>query len=96
MRKLTTEHVRQVCLDKGFKLLGEYTGNHYPVKVECKNGHVTEKEYACKEHRKVLKDQSKNLYRWLKENNYPKDNFRLLCYNCNCARRQGKCPHEEE
>lgn len=25
-------------------------------------------------------------YRWLKQNGYPKDNFRLLCHNCNCSR----------
>ena len=23
------------------------------------------------------------LYRWLRKNNYPKDNFQLLCKNCN-------------
>lgn len=32
-------------------------------------------------------------YRWLKKNNYP-SGFRVLCWNCNCARRQGPCPHE--
>jgi len=26
-----------------------------------------------------------NLYRKLRDNNYPRDNYRLLCYNCNCA-----------
>ena len=25
------------------------------------------------------------LYRKLRDENYPKDNYRLLCYNCNCA-----------
>ena len=25
------------------------------------------------------------LYRKLRDNNYPRDNYRLLCYNCNCA-----------
>jgi hypothetical protein len=26
---------------------------------------------------------------------FPKDVYRLLCYNCNCSRRQfGQCPHE--
>lgn len=39
-----------------------------------------------------------NTYFWLKKNNYPKDNFRLLCYNCNIGRAKngGICPHEEE
>jgi HNH endonuclease. len=26
-----------------------------------------------------------SLYRKLRDNNYPRDNYRLLCYNCNCA-----------
>lgn len=34
-------------------------------------------------------------YRYLIKNNYPKDEFRLLCYNCNCSRGAwGKCYHE--
>lgn len=34
-------------------------------------------------------------YRWLKNEGYPKDEFRLLCYNCNCVRGHlGYCPHE--
>lgn len=34
-------------------------------------------------------------YLWLKRNGYPKRNFRLLCYNCNCSRGfYGVCPHE--
>ena len=30
---------------------------------------------------------------WLKKNGYP-DTIRVLCYNCNCARVHGPCPHE--
>lgn len=38
-----------------------------------------------------------SVYRWLKRNGYPKDKFRLLCFNCNCARGFfGYCPHETE
>jgi hypothetical protein len=36
------------------------------------------------------------IYRQLKAQNWPKDTFRLLCYNCNCARshyEDGICPH---
>ncbi len=34
-------------------------------------------------------------YRWLRNNGFPKDDFRLLCHNCNLARAfYGKCPHE--
>lgn len=34
------------------------------------------------------------LYRWLKANGYPRDEFRLLCFNCNSGRKLGPCPHE--
>jgi len=30
-------------------------------------------------HRKI----TKNIYAWLKIHNYPKDNFQILCFNCN-------------
>jgi hypothetical protein len=33
-------------------------------------------------------------YRWLIKNNFP-EGFRTLCYNCNCGRRNGPCPHEK-
>lgn len=37
------------------------------------------------------------LYAWLIKNNFPKDEFRLLCWNCNCGRNHngGTCPHME-
>jgi hypothetical protein len=35
-----------------------------------------------------------SLYRWLKVNGYPRDEFRLLCFNCNSGRKLGPCPHE--
>lgn len=35
------------------------------------------------------------LYRWLRNNGFPKDRYRLLCMNCNWARGKfGYCPHE--
>jgi len=36
------------------------------------------------EERKDFPDSCK-LYKKLRDENYPKDNYRLLCYNCNCA-----------
>src|SRR6266699_2567738 len=34
------------------------------------------------------------LYEWLKKHGFPKEGFRIACYNCNCARGQyGECPH---
>ena len=44
--------------------------------------------------RRILGDWSK-LYRNLRDNNYPKDNYRLLCYNCNCALGCGRITEEE-
>ena len=36
-------------------------------------------------------------YRWLWKNKYPKNDFRLLCHNCNQAiGYYGLCPHEKE
>ena len=35
------------------------------------------------------------LYQWLKKNGYP-SGFQVLCYNCNCAKRDGDhCPHQD-
>jgi hypothetical protein len=35
-------------------------------------------------------------YYWLKRQGYPKDDFRLLCHNCNQAMKfRRPCPHEE-
>jgi len=45
------------------------------------------------EHRKNLGSKSM-LYKWLKKNNFPKDNFQLLCMNCNFSKGMyGYCPH---
>jgi hypothetical protein len=42
-----------------------------------------------------LNDRKSSFYANLINNNFPKDNYRLLCYNCNCSRGHfGKCPHE--
>lgn len=38
-----------------------------------------------------------SFYQRLKKRNWPKNNYRLLCFNCNCARGfYGYCPHELE
>lgn len=35
------------------------------------------------------------MFQWLKRNGYPKEDFRVLCYNCNCSLgAKGYCPHE--
>lgn len=34
-------------------------------------------------------------YLWLKKNGYPKGDYELHCYNCNCSKGfHGYCPHE--
>lgn len=47
-------------------------------------------------HRTVISPSA--LYKWLKKNDFPKDNFQCLCFNCNFAksRNPGGCPHEIE
>jgi len=53
------------------------------------------------EHRRKLANgrdrwKAKNIYVWLKENDYP-EGFQVLCTNCNCAKAwHGYCPHTEE
>jgi hypothetical protein len=40
---------------------------------------------------------SKQLYKILSKKGWPKNEYRLLCYNCNCARGAfGFCPHERK
>jgi hypothetical protein len=40
---------------------------------------------------------SSNSYRAARREGYPRDKYRLLCYNCNCSRGfLGYCPHERE
>lgn len=37
------------------------------------------------------------IYQWLRARGFPKDNYRLLCSNCNNARSWfGECPHERD
>lgn len=37
------------------------------------------------------------LYAWIKKQNFPKDKYRLLCWNCNCSiGRYGYCPHQRK
>lgn len=48
-----------------------------------------------RQHRREIGDGGHALREWLRSKNYPKDNFQLLCWNCNCAKgKYGYCPHE--
>jgi hypothetical protein len=40
---------------------------------------------------------TKALYRLLQKQGWPREGYRLLCYNCNCARGAfGTCPHQRK
>jgi hypothetical protein len=50
------------------------------------------------EHRKALSGNSRSssiqIYREIRRLGYPRDRFRVLCFNCNCAIGcWGYCPH---
>lgn len=50
---------------------------------------------GCK-HKKELKKEGNGYYRWIKEQGFPKDFLRLLCYNCNMSLGfNGYCPHNK-
>lgn len=48
-----------------------------------------------RQHRKRLRLGGR-FYDWLKRQGFPRDEFRLLCHNCNVAKGlYGHCPHEQ-
>ena len=63
-------------------------------------------EFLCIDHingggRKELREKFNNrsytFFNWLKKNNFPAQDYRVLCHNCNMARGlYGYCPHERE
>lgn len=49
------------------------------------------------EHRKTVGEGASAIMNYLRKRGYPQEGFRLLCWNCNCARGiYGYCPHEKE
>lgn len=51
-----------------------------------------------KAHRLELKENNGGmaLYRWLRNNGFPKEKYQLLCHNCNLAKQfWKKCPHQK-
>lgn len=49
------------------------------------------------QHRKQLQKAGINFYCWLRQQGYPRDDYQLLCHNCNLAKGfYGYCPHERE
>lgn len=54
------------------------------------DGHVQRQLY------KQQFGKTMNYYNWLRQNNYPKENYQVLCFNCNCGKAIfGICPHEK-
>lgn len=89
-------------MKKERRLLREEVIKHYGVHCTC----CGEKEQQFltidhingggNKHRRELKASGINLYRWLKNNNYP-EGFRVRCFSCNCAAGiYGMCPHERQ
>ena len=49
------------------------------------------------EERRKLRGNNGKLYRAIIERGFPKDEYQILCWNCNAARQYfGECPHERE
>jgi len=58
---------------------------------------VDHKDGSGARHRKQIGDGAGRLRQYLRANGYPKDNYQLLCFNCNCSKGfYGRCPHEDE
>lgn len=52
-------------------------------------------EDGAEERRDINKSGGPKFYRWLKKQGYPKDNYQVLCFNCNFAKHVlGVCPHQ--
>jgi len=72
---------------------------------ECACCGETRKEYLTIDHidgngnkqkREIGVKDSRSLYRWLRQNNYP-EGFQVLCFNCNCGKGSySVCPHNSE
>ena len=104
-RYIPTKEQRSQWDKAAYKRLKALVLNTYGGKCECCG--ETEPAFLTldhidgkgAEHRRRIANGNRcagqRVYQWLKNNDFPKDNFRLLCFNCNCARHHtGKCPHE--
>lgn len=96
--KARCEKCRQIGL-ASLRRLKEQVITAYGGKCECCGeqepaflsvDHINDDGAA---HRRTI--SASNLYRWLRKHGFPRDAYRLLCFNCNCGRRinGGVCPH---
>lgn len=66
----------------------------YGGKCNCCN--ESNYEFLIINHTNNKQGSGGKLYRWLIKNNFPKDNYQLLCYNCNFSKGFfGYCPHNK-
>ncbi len=95
--KKNSEAYKRYCQRVRVKALTYYGGN--PPACQCCGESIL--EFLCidhingggNEHRREV-GVGLMFYRWLINSGYP-EGFRVLCHNCNWARRySGKCPHE--
>jgi len=88
--------------EKHQKLRREVFAHYGGAQCSCLGCDVVEIDFLTLDHinndgylgRTRVKSRGNNLYQWVKKNGYP-PGFRVLCFNCNCGRRHGPCPHEK-
>lgn len=84
------------------KLLKEETIEAYGGKCRCCGesnlifltiDHID--ETGAQQRKEMLYFYGGKVYLWLKKQGYPKDNYQVLCFNCNFAKHTlGRCPHQ--
>lgn len=99
-KELIREQQREYDLSIKMKVIEGYGG-----KCSCPGCNIDTLEFLTIDHinndgaedrRQNGKKSGGKLYRWLIKNNFPKDKYQLLCYNCNCAKGFfGYCPHDK-
>jgi hypothetical protein len=97
-RELIRSKQRMYDLSVKIKIIMAYGG-----KCECCGENNIEFLTIDHIHNNGAQDRKNNgnklggkLYRWLIKNNFPKDEYQLLCYNCNCSKGFfGYCPHKK-
>lgn len=92
-------HAARTYRELKYEIFDEYGG-------ECACCHLSDWRFLTIDHvyndgashRKEIGGRTRNLLKWLKQHNFPKDRFQLLCWNCNMAkaRNGGVCPHNIE
>jgi hypothetical protein len=92
-------YTKRLEMDRKMELIAAYGG-----KCACLGCNESRWEFMTldhiygdgAEHKRRLKT-SRMVYREVRKLGYPKDRYRLLCFNCNCCRgAMGYCPHERE